>query len=35
MTSIVALVTYWRMDIYIDGEFVSELEGRTFSDPKW
>ncbi|KAF2450967.1 voltage-gated potassium channel [Karstenula rhodostoma CBS 690.94] len=35
ISSLVALVTSWRMDVYIDGQFVAEREGKPFSDPRW
>ncbi|KAJ4353627.1 Potassium channel [Didymosphaeria variabile] len=35
VSSLVALVTSWRMDVYIDGQFVSEIEGKAFADPRW
>ncbi|GME42464.1 hypothetical protein GTA08_BOTSDO10311 [Neofusicoccum parvum] len=33
--SIAALVTYWRMDLVVDGHAVPELEGVPFKDPRW
>ncbi|KAK8159602.1 potassium channel-like protein [Phyllosticta citrichinensis] len=33
--SIAALVTYWRMDLIVDGKRVSQLEGQEFEDPRW
>ncbi|KAF2684059.1 voltage-gated potassium channel [Lentithecium fluviatile CBS 122367] len=35
VTSIAALVTSWREQIYIDGEFVPEFDGVPFADPRW
>jgi hypothetical protein len=35
VSSIAALVTSWREQVYINGEFVSEFEGVPFSDPRW
>ncbi|KAF1976546.1 voltage-gated potassium channel [Bimuria novae-zelandiae CBS 107.79] len=35
VSSLVALVTPWRMDVYIDGNYVPELEGNPFHDPRW
>ncbi|KAF1952316.1 voltage-gated potassium channel, partial [Byssothecium circinans] len=35
VSSITALVTFWREQIYIDGQFVSELDGILFADPQW
>ncbi|KAK7180462.1 hypothetical protein DPSP01_010001 [Paraphaeosphaeria sporulosa] len=35
ISSLVALVTSWRMNVYIDGQFVEELEGKSFADPRW
>jgi hypothetical protein len=35
ISSIAALVTSWRSQIYIDGEFVAELVGHPFPDPRW
>ncbi|OJD29328.1 voltage-gated potassium channel [Diplodia corticola] len=33
--SIAALVTYWRMNVVVDGQVVSELAGVPFEDPRW
>ncbi|EKG14168.1 hypothetical protein MPH_08662 [Macrophomina phaseolina MS6] len=33
--SIAALVTYWRMELVVDGEVVPELDGVPFKDPRW
>lgn len=33
--SIAALVTYWRMDLVVDGATVPELDGDPFEDPNW
>ncbi|KAF9730865.1 potassium channel [Paraphaeosphaeria minitans] len=35
ISSLVALVTPWRMDVYIASQFVAELEGKPFADPRW
>ncbi|KAK7518266.1 potassium channel-like protein [Phyllosticta citriasiana] len=33
--SIAALVTYWRMDLIVDGKRVSQSQGQEFEDPRW
>ncbi|KAF9638413.1 hypothetical protein BFW01_g9310 [Lasiodiplodia theobromae] len=33
--SIAALVTYWRMDLVVDGNVLPELSGVPFKDPEW
>ncbi|OCK86061.1 voltage-gated potassium channel [Lepidopterella palustris CBS 459.81] len=33
--SIAALVTYWRMNVFIDGQFVADFDGHPFRDPRW
>jgi potassium channel subfamily K len=33
--SIAALVTYWRENIYIDGQYVADFDGVPFKDPAW
>lgn len=35
LSSIAALVTSWRQNNYLDGEFVSDLYGVPFADPRW
>ncbi|PVH99707.1 voltage-gated potassium channel, partial [Periconia macrospinosa] len=35
ISSIAALVTSWRQQVYINGEYVSELDGTLFADPRW
>ncbi|KAK8243090.1 potassium channel-like protein [Phyllosticta capitalensis] len=33
--SIAALVTYWRMDLIVDGKRVPQNKGQEFEDPRW
>lgn len=35
VSSIAALVTSWRAQVYINGEIVPEFEGVPFADPRW
>lgn len=35
LSSIAALVTSWRQNNYLDGEFVSDLFGMPYADPRW
>ncbi|KAF2639542.1 voltage-gated potassium channel, partial [Massarina eburnea CBS 473.64] len=35
VSSIAALVTTWRAQVYVDGQFVSEFDGVPFTDPRW
>lgn len=35
VSSIAALVTSWRQNNYLDGEFVSDLFGVPYADPRW
>ena len=35
VSSIAALVTSWRQSNYVDGSFVSDLDGVPYADPRW
>lgn len=35
VTSIAALVVYWRQYLVIDGQTVQELSGQPYKDPTW
>ncbi|KAF9693337.1 hypothetical protein EKO04_008648 [Ascochyta lentis] len=35
VSSIAALVTSWRQNNYLDGQFVSDLFGVPYADPRW
>lgn len=35
LSSIAALVTSWRQNNYLDGEFVTDLFGVPYADPRW